>query len=319
VELLEGITAWMTDPSAANVYWLSGAGGTGKTTACHSVAKIASELGYLGATLFSSDVSDDDAGYSSIIPTLAYQLAVMNVRLRSDICTAVSLDPGIISSRSRSAQARKLLSNVLKGLASDPPPCLLIILDALDECQDASNGHGEDLTPVVLAALRNLPFVKVFITSRKGPQQLVPHRDLAPPVLHCDMVLFSVHKDIERYFRVGLTDLQMRLGPRSNFVFEADIYSLSQQSAGLFLNARSMLYYICNTDGSPQQRLQALVNKTTSVKAVRNLFLASRHPARERSFAQLEFAKHLDTLPTYLAQMKTLQQVCAGNFGLILR
>jgi MinD superfamily P-loop ATPase len=108
VELLESITAWIKNRSATNIYWLSGAGGTGKTTVCRSVAKIASK--FLAATFFLSDILDDGSNYSSssIIPTLAYQIAATNARLHSEICDAISLDRDICS-RSPEIQAVTVL------------------------------------------------------------------------------------------------------------------------------------------------------------------------------------------------------------------
>jgi hypothetical protein len=164
VQLLNDISTWMKSPSELQVYWLTGVAGTGKTTVAQSVARMASELNMLEVTFFFSHASEDRRDYKKVIPTLAYQLA-RYATLRPGIVAAVEADKDA-GTAATYIQARGLLLNVLRQLSLHPSSGLLIVLDALDECKkDINQAHGGDLVPILLAGLKDVPFVKVFLTS----------------------------------------------------------------------------------------------------------------------------------------------------------
>jgi hypothetical protein len=114
----------------------------------------------------------------------------------------------------------------------------------------------------------------------------------------------------------------MRLGAQS--ALQSDISSLVQLADTLFINAQAMLHYICNPNGSPLHRLRAVVEKLASVQDLKEQ-LARGSPSclqlpasQEREFHKLEFAKLLKELPTYLAMMDALQQVCAAGESILI-
>jgi hypothetical protein len=209
VQLLDKVTAWMTDSSAENVFWLRGPGGTGKTTVCHSVAKIANKLDFISATVFPSDILNDKGQFSPqrIIPTIAFQLTATNARLHYEICDAISLDPDICS-RSAAMQAEQLLLNVLRHFFSHLPPCMVLIFDAIDEYPDDSDEY-EALQQILLCAVQYPRSIKMFFASKKLPQRMGALSDAAKATIrHCDIKRFPVHQDIWLYLRVGLKELQ---------------------------------------------------------------------------------------------------------------
>jgi hypothetical protein len=264
VNLLADITTWMTNETSETVYWLSGTAGTGKTTVAQSVAIIAKELGFLTATFFFSHLSDDRRSFGHVIPTLAYQLG-KSKGLRPRVCEGIQSDDDI-AIRPVRTQALKLLADVLTPLPSDLPPCLLIVLDALDECkEDANKIHGGDLIPVLAATLKNLPFAKLFITSR--PESSIERLftrgnvfgDTLPLVLHHDIPKETVQDDIERYLKAELIKLRQENSLPSSFPPESDVQTLVQRADGLFIYARTAVEFISNPDSTPAHRLAALI------------------------------------------------------------
>jgi hypothetical protein len=264
VELLESIRQWMTDPTGKQVYWLTGVAGTGKTTVAQSVAEIAKELGILGATFLFSHASEDRRDYRRVIPTLAYQLA-RDPHLRSGVVAAVNADKAIAMT-STSIQARHLLFDVLQRLSSSPPSCMLIVLDALDECnKDTQKMHGGDLIPILVAGLKNFPFVKVFLTSRpeSSIEAMFIDKDLHSQshtlALHRDIKETTVQIDIDRYLHSELKKLRGRIPNHPDFPPEADVRTLVKRANNLFIYARTTVEYISDPSGEPDSRLAALI------------------------------------------------------------
>jgi hypothetical protein len=259
VDLLESISSWMLDPSSESIYWLRGVAGTGKTAVAQSVAQIATELEFINASFFFSSTTDDRRGYANVISTLAYQLG-KSTRLRPAICSAIEHDNDI-GVRPMRTQAARLLQDVLTGLPSDLPPCLLLVLDALDECKEGDNKmHGGELIPLLLALLENLPFVKIFVTSRPelSIERLFTHR---PALGHtCSLVLHdipkdTVQRDIELYLRDEFAKINQVTTVEPGFPSESDIRTLVQRADGLFIYARTVVEFV--KDGVPEDRLAA--------------------------------------------------------------
>jgi hypothetical protein len=264
MELLDNIAAWMRDSSSQKIYWLSGAAGTGKTTVAQSIARSAKQMGFLCLTFFFSRTANNRSDYTSVIPTIAYQLA-MDERCRSKIYAALVADNDI-RTHAVPVQVQKLLLDVLTPLSSDTSLDLLIILDALDECrQDINKMYGGDLVPVLLAALKNIPSAKVFLTSRRESsiERMFTYDDIAndtrPLVLHRDIPKDTVQADIERYLRDEFAKVRQTAKLRDEFPPESSIHSLVKRADGLFIYARTVVEYIRDPDGSPHHRLAALL------------------------------------------------------------
>jgi hypothetical protein len=267
VDLLDSIAQWMSDPTGKQLYWLTGVAGTGKTTVAQSVAGMAKKLDMLGATFLFSHASEDRRDYRRVIPTLAYQLA-RDPRLRSGVVAAVNADKAIAMT-STSIQARHLLFDVLQRLSSSPPSCMLIVLDALDECnKDAQKMRGGDLIPVLVTGLRSVPFVKVFLTSRPEPSIEAMfmdnnlHSDTRTLALHRDIEEATVRSDIDRYLHSELNKLRRRIPNHPGFPPEADVRALVERANNLFIYARTTVEYISDPSGEPHKRLAALIKAT---------------------------------------------------------
>jgi hypothetical protein len=264
VELLASTAIWMTDQSSPKVYYLSGAAGTGKTAVAHSVALIAQELGFLTASFFFSHTAENRSSYNNVVPTLAYQLG-KSKRLCPAICAAVDSDDDV-GIRPLRKQAEKLIRDILAPLPSDTSPCVLLVLDALDECrEDIKNAYGADVISVLLASLETVPFAKIFVTSRPEShiERLFARRITAQNtralILHRDISKDTVQADIERYLRDELMKMKEDVAADVEFPSQSDIQKLVQQADGLFIYARTAVEYIRDPDSSPDVQLASLV------------------------------------------------------------
>jgi hypothetical protein len=262
-QILGDISAWMADPSAKLVYWLTGVAGTGKTTIAQSVAYMAEERRCLAATFFFSRTAGS-AGRrraAAVIPTLVYQLAYRHDIFRDCICRAVSSDRDICE-RLVVKQAKTLFADTLQSSTRPLALPLVIVLDALDECDKENGREGGDLIPVLLHSLDKLPFsVKIFITSRPEPSiknmfgQADIHESTIGRALHRDIEQGIVREDIGRYFRYELDKLAKDRSVPPPFPSDVDFQKLVDRAGNLFIYVRTIVMYVSSQVESPVDRL----------------------------------------------------------------
>jgi hypothetical protein len=200
VKLLNDIAEWIQAPDAEAIFWLNGMAGTGKSTITRTLALSASKDRFLGANFFFKRGESDRGGVSKLATTLAFQLATTLPGLAAHIKCAIDDDPAI-SGKTLREQFDKLIFAPLSSLvqASRPSKPLLILIDALDECE-----HDADVRLVIslFSRVRSLPMpVRVFVTSRpdlpvrlgfrdiKRYQYLVLH-EIPEPVIEHDLSIY---------------------------------------------------------------------------------------------------------------------------------
>jgi hypothetical protein len=312
VQLLDDIATWMKSPSEKQIYWLTGVAGTGKTTVAQSVAHMASEQNMCEATFFFSHASEDRRDYKKVIPTLAYQLARYDA-LRPGIVAAVDADKDV-GTAATSIQARRLLFDALRLLSSPPFPPLLIVLDALDECKkDMNQTHGGDLIPILLAGLKDLPFVKVFITSRPEPSIETMFMDddvhgaARTLALHRDIEKITIQSDIAHYFNIELAKLRKRIPSNLDFPLPSQLQQLVERANTLFIYARTAVEYISDPYGQPDRRLIALIEAKPGQSSGQFGRLDNLY-TRILCDAQVSYKKTNDVLRAILVTLVLLQQ-----------
>jgi hypothetical protein len=274
VQLLEDVATWMADTKGKTVFWLTGVAGTGKSTVAKSIADRGSKEHYSVVTFFFSHTSADRRDYSKVIPTLAYQLA-RDPRLRPHIVAAVESDKDMAIS-STAVQAKKLLFDGLRAPSSPMERGVLIVLDALDECQkDLNLINGGDLIPILLAGLKDIPFVKVLLTSRPEPsiERMFKRKDLQSTTftlaLHRDIEKGMVRADIARYLDHELGKLRDAIPHVPVFPTKEDMKLLLERADTLFIYARTVVEYISDPVGRPDRRLATLIQATPGQSAQR--------------------------------------------------
>jgi hypothetical protein len=262
-QLLDEISGWMADPSAKLVYWLTGVAGTGKTTIAQSVASIAKERKCLAATFFFSRTggSADRRRAAAVIPTIAYQLAYRHDMLRGHICGAISADRDV-GERYVAMQAKTLLVDALGSSHQPLPLPLLIVLDALDECDKENEREGGDLIPILLHSLEQLPFIiKIFVTSRPEPsiKNMFSRADITNSTvglaLHRDIEQSIVREDIGRYLRHEFDKLAHERFVPPPFPSETDLQTLVDRAGNLFIYVRTIVMYVSSDVEDPINQL----------------------------------------------------------------
>ncbi|KAJ3562765.1 hypothetical protein NP233_g9368 [Leucocoprinus birnbaumii] len=155
VSIRKDIVEWRGNPNRqSRLRWYMGPAAIGKSAIADIIATELEDNGLLGATFFFSRPGqvDDPA---TVIPTLAYQLALMNAYYKR-IITELLVDDPLLLTKNRTIQFKKLIVEpfqmimALDSSAVDNPR--LIILDGLDECKGRQ--AQEELALLVLNHVR---------------------------------------------------------------------------------------------------------------------------------------------------------------------
>ncbi|KAF5564667.1 heterokaryon incompatibility protein het-E-1 [Fusarium napiforme] len=194
VQLLADIDEWIMSAESKTIFWLNGMAGTGKSTISRTVAQRQWEINCLGANFFFKRGEASRGNMSKLVPTLARQLAIHNPCMISSIKKATDADPSL-PTKTLAEQFEKLIKVPLKelGVSSSCPNSLVIVIDALDECEEEF--HIKRL----LSLFTKLEYpdslkLRVFITSR--PELPIQLGFLDINGMYQGLELHSISRDI---------------------------------------------------------------------------------------------------------------------------
>ncbi|KDR81210.1 hypothetical protein GALMADRAFT_24372, partial [Galerina marginata CBS 339.88] len=153
----------------AIIMWLYGPAGAGKSSIAQTIAEMCYSYGYLLASFFFSKNDHRRSTAQPLVATIAYQLALnLPGRVREHITSTTEHNPLIFSS-SLEAQLAALVIEPVKLLAEsgffdDPYSPRLIIIDGLDECDNAQE-RGNVLQAIFQSIRRqSLPLVFLIVS-----------------------------------------------------------------------------------------------------------------------------------------------------------
>jgi hypothetical protein len=168
-DVLGAMLSWLADPStsssSASILWLAGLAGTGKSTIMKTFCqRVSDDNTFLLASFFASRNSAERRDPYRILHTFAYQLAIANDHIRSHVLSAVRAPQDVIQE-----PIQEQVQQLLVGPLSKAPlhgRRIVLIIDALDECQKSAGVEGGPLIRVLVQSLQDLP-VKLLVTSRQ--------------------------------------------------------------------------------------------------------------------------------------------------------
>ncbi|CAE6523445.1 unnamed protein product, partial [Rhizoctonia solani] len=166
--VLAGLDDWLYDPTSSSIYWMDGMAGTGKTTIASTFCERADseQRKLLAASFFCTRSSAECRDVTRILPTIAYQLARYSLPFRSELCRILAQSPDI-GSKNLQKQFERLLTEPIKKVKDAMPDHIVVVIDALDECE-----HREGVEMVLDLLLRHAPDLplKFLVTSRPEPE-----------------------------------------------------------------------------------------------------------------------------------------------------
>lgn len=264
-EVLNQIRKWADGDGQERVYWLKGMAGTGKSTISLTIAREYYENSRLAASFFFSRGGGDLALAKRFPATIACQLAEISNELRRYIGKAMQANPRI-ESLSIYDQWKKLVLQPLSledNINASRPP-LLIVIDALDECESE-----DDISQLIqclneITRLKHFQF-RVFITSRPeqpinlgfGRIESLFRRDF---ILH-DIEKSLVEHDLRLYYQDKLTQIGKRFCIDQNLLSDENINYLVHRSQGLFIHAATACRFIQDGEELAGERFALLISK----------------------------------------------------------
>ncbi|CAG7994308.1 unnamed protein product [Penicillium salamii] len=163
IDLLHNIAEWAASTHGKCIFWLNGMAGTGKSTISRTVA-TSLKKDNLVVSFFFKRGEGDRGNTTKFFPTIARQLAFCIPDLAAKLRETLSIDPDI-PTRSLREQLNNLILRPLQSLEQTSPHIIVLVIDALDECDnDDDIRYILQLLPRV-QELRTIRF-RVFLTSR---------------------------------------------------------------------------------------------------------------------------------------------------------
>jgi hypothetical protein len=303
VEVLAEIRAWIYDVRDERcIFWLRGMAGTGKSTIARTIARELHDGGHLGASFFFSRGGGDVGHAGLFVTTIARQLATSKhltvdskQTLRANISKAVSDCPDIVRKArqdqwkilvmepiSRLGSRVRVLESIERMIRFAPPSrVLVIVLDALDECE-AENDIKSILQ--LLAQARSLPTarLRVLVTSRpETPVYLGLYA--VPTIVYRQLVLddlseSTVNQDIRALFISNFDAFRISHGALpSDWPGDDKVDILVQQANALFNYAATVCRFISQDVRSSKERLLTVLRQDSafqkSLSAIDDIYI----------------------------------------------
>lgn len=251
-DLLRQVMEWVRTPHGKCIFWLNGGAGTGKSTISRTVSKTLKEANLLGASFFFKRGEGDQGNAMKLFPTITSQLAKSIPQLIPGIQKAIH-DNSDIATKGLKDQFDKILLQPLLDLdlSALPIPIVVIMIDALDEC-DVDNDMRLILRLLPRLQESKTVRLRVFLTSRpdwpifqefskitsREYEDLILHQ-IPKPVIEHDISLFLKHR---------LSTIQTDHSLPVNWPGNADLQKLVALSIPLFIFAAT----ICRIFEDPQ-------------------------------------------------------------------
>ena len=199
--ILGEIEGWIVRLDSRPIYVLHGIAGIGKSTVAQTIAQRAANLGLLGASFFFSRNEERRSNGKLFFSTIARQLSQYDPQFAGSIGAALERNPDT-PTRAIRDQLNELIVNPLRDLCRLRGHSVLIVIDAMDECdvQDA-----KEILSVFKHKVPEFITLKVFITTR--PEQHIRHilkENVEQFYLH-EIELSVVEADIRHYLRHRLS------------------------------------------------------------------------------------------------------------------
>ncbi|CUA73490.1 putative WD repeat-containing protein alr3466 [Nostoc sp, PCC 7120] [Rhizoctonia solani] len=249
-QVLSDLNAWKDKPDGQKVCWMSGMAGTGKTTITNTLCSTLDQSYELGASFFCTRSLPPCRDVKLILPTIAYQLARFSDPFRGALVQVLDRDPDVHTKALR-VQFQRMILEPLHDVRGSLPNNLVVVIDALDECDD---GNGvEQILEVLLEKASDLP-IKFLISSR--PEYHIRDR-IGRSVRKTQLTLHEldeaiVKTDIETYLRAELTMLSIPLTGEQ-------LDTLVERAGVLFIYAATVIRYITDIDADPLERLDTVL------------------------------------------------------------
>jgi hypothetical protein len=273
---LHEIYSWADGQDGRCIFWLSGLAGTGKSTIARTVARRYYDKKRLAASFFFSRGGGDVSHAGKFVTSLAVQLARNVPALKQRIIDAVVERDDIASQSLRDQWQHLVLGPLLKLGDSGCPASLVLVIDALDECDSNNNIR---IIVQLLAEARSLTRIRLRVLLTSRPEVPIRHGFYqVPDAEHQDVVLHNISRsivdhDIALFLNYNLQLIARERCLRAGWPGAEIVVQLVQSASGLFIWAATACRFIQEGKRFAAKRLETILsdNDATSVAPERHL------------------------------------------------
>jgi hypothetical protein len=241
---------------------LNGLAGTGKSTISRTVARRYFNRKRLGASFFFSR-GGGDVGYAGMFVTsIALQLASSIPLFNKHLCSALSERRDIASQSLHDQWQQLVLSPLSKLMENDCQLSYILVVDALDECDNDNNIQTIIRLLGDTRSLKNVR-LRIFLTSR--PEIPIRHGfGQISNADHTDFILHSispsiVDRDISVFLRYELECIARTHSLDSGWPGEQIVEELVRNANGLFIWAATACRFINEGRSFAADRLSTIL------------------------------------------------------------
>ena len=303
VEILKDIIAWADGQDERCIFWLSGLAGTGKSTIARTIAREYHKQNRLGASFFFSRGGGDVSHAGKFFTSIAVQLADKSPSLKRYICGAIA-EHRNIGGQSLRDQWHQLILEPLSKLDSNfSHQSLIVVVDALDECDDENDIRAILQLFTETASLKTVQ-LRVFMTSR--PEIPIRHGFYQiPDTEHYDFVLQNISPsiidhDISLFLEYQFGLIRQDRSLCADCPGDQVIKYLLQRAAGLFIWAATACRFVREGRRFAPERLSLLLEDNTSFggpeKHLNDIYLTVLENSIGHGYIQQEKEKLYRTL-----------------------
>jgi hypothetical protein len=227
--------------------------GTGKSTMSRTIAESFNTRGNLGASFFFKRGERDRGNAARLFTTIAAGLVTKEPALAVYVQAAIDTDPAV-TGKALKEQFEKLVLQPLGKLQGVPDKIIVLVIDALDECE-----RDDDIRAIIylLSQAKTLTSVRLrtFLTSRpelpirlgfkyvEGEYRDIVLHEVPKPIIKHDITVFLNHrlaKVREDYNALLQGERQLPLDWPSSHT----IQDLVQMAVPLFIFAATICRFI---------------------------------------------------------------------------
>ena len=263
-DVLAQIKSWVDGRGNKHIYWLKGWAGTGKSTIALTIAREYSAKKRLGASFFFSRGGGDLASTRRFATTIALQLAETSPQLRRHIADAAAATHRI-QGLGLYDQWERLILQPLAQLSKEAfPHPLVIVVDALDECDNSEDVSLLIRCLLVAAAANHHVDLRIFVTSRPDQPINVGFGNISTDT-HQDFILHDIEQsivdqDLAIYYEHQLRQIAQISRLNAAFLSKDTIQTLVRRSCGLFIYAATVCRFVRAGELLAGERLAHLVS-----------------------------------------------------------
>ncbi|KAM0228772.1 hypothetical protein ACHAPO_010522 [Fusarium lateritium] len=253
--IIEKIETWIDDAQPQETtMWIGAPAGTGKSTLARTIAERCESRGILAATYFFRRGAEDSHrnGTARLLPTISNQLAMNIPRFQASLRNSLErshTNDEDAHQRGLDIQFNVLIHNPLSALSLNRGKPRVIVIDAIDECDEATN-ISQVIQQVSTMKGPAGGWVRFIFTSREAHYireifQSIPHHPIS---LHQESIA-ETKEDIRAYLTSSFAKIKDAKRIEGEWPQNDDISFVVERATTptpLFIYASTLLRYIHN-------------------------------------------------------------------------